>query len=117
MNQEDASPSIGPMLLTFIAGVAVGAVVAALVTPKSGPEMRGDLKDAAARAKRKAADLAKDAAEALDELKERSRLAAADFKRGIADSMTHLKQPVKVGSRGPDGIQAGPMSWDGNDGG
>jgi gas vesicle protein len=120
MNQEESSSSIGPMLLTFAAGVAIGAVIAALVTPKSGPEIRGDLKDVAARAKRKAADLAKEAAEVLDDLKERSRLAAADLKRGIADSVTHLKQPAKPrGSdpTGPNGVLVGGASWDGHDGG
>jgi gas vesicle protein len=87
MNQEDTSSSFAPALLAFIAGVAVGAVIVALATPKSGPEMCGDLKDATARAKRKAADLAKNASAVLDDLKERSRLAAADLKRGITDSV------------------------------
>jgi len=120
MNQENTNSSMGPMLLTFIAGVAVGAVITALVTPKSGPELRGDLKDAAARARRKAADLARGASEAMDDLKERSRLAAADLKRGITDSVTHLKQPAKARSSaasGPDGVPVGDMGWDGSDGG
>jgi gas vesicle protein len=101
------------MLLTFVAGVAVGAVIAALLTPKSGPELRGDLKGAAARAKRKAADLARDAAVALDDLKERSRLAAADLKRGFADSVTHLTQAKGPSpDSGPNGVPAGGMGWD-----
>jgi hypothetical protein len=37
MSQENTSSPIGPMLLTFLAGAAVGAVLAALITPKSGP--------------------------------------------------------------------------------
>jgi gas vesicle protein len=116
MSQEETSSSIGPLLLTFIAGVAVGAAVAALVTPKSGPELRGDLKDAAARAKRKAEELAKEAAEALDEWKERTRLAAADLKRGISESAAHLKRPAKVRSSAGSGSNGG-MDWDGSDGG
>jgi gas vesicle protein len=56
------------MLPIFIAGVAVGAVIAALATPKSGPEMRADLKDATALATRKAADPAKNAPETLGDL-------------------------------------------------
>ena len=102
MSQEDTSTSIAPMLLTFLAGFAVGAVVVALTTPKSGPELRGDIKDAAGRAKRKAADLAHDAAGTWDDLKERTRLAAADFKRGLADSVKDLKQPARS-----DGQRAG----------
>lgn len=37
--------SIGTSLLLFLAGAAVGAAIVALTTPKSGPELRGDLKD------------------------------------------------------------------------
>jgi gas vesicle protein len=120
MNQEDTSSSFAPMLLTFIAGVAVGAVITALVTPKSGPEMRGDLKDATNRAKRKVADLAKNASAVLDDLKERSRLAAADLKRGVTDSVTHLKQPARarpLAASQANKVQAGDMDWDGMDGG
>ncbi|MDR3671323.1 MAG: YtxH domain-containing protein [Holophaga sp.] len=117
MSQEDTSSSVGPMLLTFVAGVAVGAVIAALVTPKSGPELREDLKDAAARAKRKAADVAREAAEALDDLKERGRLAATDLKRGLADSVAHLKQPARERASRPNGAPAGGMGWEESTGG
>ena len=36
--------SIGTSLILFLAGAAVGAAVVALTTPKTGPELRGDLK-------------------------------------------------------------------------
>jgi gas vesicle protein len=96
MSQEDNSSSVTPMLLSFLAGFAVGAVVVALTTPKSGPELRGDLKDASAKAKRRAADLARGAAETWEDLKERTRLAATDLKRGLADSVKDLKQPARA---------------------
>lgn len=115
MSQEDASSSIGPILWSFIAGVAVGAVIAALVTPKSGTELRGDLKDAAGRARRKIADLAKDASAAMDDLKEHGRLAAADLRRALADSADHLKQPAQDRSpaaSGPEGAPARETGWD-----
>ena len=35
---------LGTSLLVFLAGAAVGAAVVALTTPKTGPELRGDLK-------------------------------------------------------------------------
>jgi gas vesicle protein len=38
----------------FLLGAAAGAVVVALTTPKSGPDLRGDIKDLAGRLKRKA---------------------------------------------------------------
>jgi gas vesicle protein len=79
------------MVLTFIAGAALGAVVMALSTPKSGPELRGDLKDLARRAKRKVGDYADDASEALDDLKDRAVLAVDDLKRGVSDAVTDLR--------------------------
>ena len=90
MSQEDNS-SMGTMLLTFLAGAAVGAVVVALTTPKTGPALRGDLRDMAQRAKRKADELAVDASGVWDETKERTRLAAGDIKRGMADVAKDLK--------------------------
>lgn len=37
--------NLGTSLLVFLAGAAVGAAVVALTTPKTGAEVRGDLKD------------------------------------------------------------------------
>jgi gas vesicle protein len=36
--------SLGTSLLVFLAGAAVGAAIVALTTPKTGTELRGDLK-------------------------------------------------------------------------
>lgn len=91
MSQENNAP-VGTMLLTFLAGAAVGAVVMALTTPKSGPELRGDLKDLAGRAKRKAGQLADDAYEAYDDLKERAVVAAADMKQRTSLAAGDLKR-------------------------
>jgi gas vesicle protein len=43
--------SIGTPLLIFLAGAAVGAAIVALTTPKSGVELRGDLKDLGGKVK------------------------------------------------------------------
>lgn len=90
MSQENTSPIV-PMLLTFLAGAAVGAVVVALTTPKTGPELRGNLKDIAHRAKSKAGDLAADASGAWDEMKGRTVLAADDLRRGLSDAKNDLR--------------------------
>lgn len=45
---EDRS-SFGTNLMIFLAGAAVGAAVVALLTPKTGAELRGDLKEAGQR--------------------------------------------------------------------
>ena len=49
MNGENGS--IGTSLLVFLAGAVVGATVVALTTPKTGPELRGDIKDLGNRVK------------------------------------------------------------------
>ena len=86
-----SSSILGNAMLTFLAGAAVGAVLVALTTPKTGPQLRGDLKDLGRRAKRKASDLADDAAEAYDDLKARATMAASDLKRGVTDSVHDLR--------------------------
>jgi gas vesicle protein len=78
-------------MLTFLAGAALGAVVVALATRKSGPELRGDLKSLARRAKRRADGLVEDAGSAWDEMKSRTAQAATLLKRGVADAMDDLR--------------------------
>lgn len=91
MSQDECSTPMGTILMTFLAGAAVGAVVVALTTPKTGAELRGDIKDVARRAKRKAGEYAEDAGGAWDDLKERTTLAAGDVKRGFADAAKDLR--------------------------
>ncbi len=83
---ENETSSVGTMLLTFLAGAAVGAVVVALTTPKSGPDLRGDLKDLASRAKSKARDMADNASGAWDDLKDSAALAVEDVKRNMSSA-------------------------------
>lgn len=92
---HDNSPSIGPILVTFLAGAALGAVVVALTTPRTGPELRNNLKEIANRGKRKAGDMADEACEAWNDLKDRTSLAAADLQRGMADAAKDLQGSSK----------------------
>lgn len=46
---QNPHPSALPSLITFLVGAALGAVVVALTTPKSGPRLRRDLKGLANR--------------------------------------------------------------------
>jgi gas vesicle protein len=54
---SDERGSIGTPLLIFLAGAAVGAAIVALTTPKTGPELRGDLKDLGGKVKDRIARL------------------------------------------------------------
>ena len=49
MSENQGSPC--GTFMVFLAGVAVGAVLVALTTPKSGPELRADLKGLGERMK------------------------------------------------------------------
>lgn len=91
MTQEPSSPSLSTLLLTFLAGAAAGAVVVALTTPKTGPELRGDLKDLGRRAKLKAGALAEGASEAYEGMRDRTAMAADDLKRGLTDAANDLR--------------------------
>ena len=91
MSESNTSSSSGSMVLTFIAGAALGAVVMALTTPKTGPELRGELKGLARRTKRKVGEYADDADTALTDLKDRAVLAVEDLKRGMTDAANDLR--------------------------
>ena len=90
MNVEHPAP-FGPLMLTFLAGATLGAVVVALATPRSGPELRADLKSMARRSKRRADDLVGGVGAAWDEMKTRTAQAAADLKSGVSASVDDLK--------------------------
>ena len=55
MSEENGA--LGKNLLLFLLGAAVGAVVVALVTPKSGPGLRAELEDLTDKLKRKAKEV------------------------------------------------------------
>jgi gas vesicle protein len=88
---EPRTSSTGPMIITFLAGAAIGAAVVALTTPKAGPELRSDLKDLSRRARRRVGELAEDATDTWDDLKGRTALAAADLKRGMEAAANDLR--------------------------
>ena len=51
---SDERSDLSTNLLLFLLGAAAGAIVVALTTPKSGPDLRADIKDLAGKIKRKA---------------------------------------------------------------
>ena len=97
MSQDNES-STGPLLLSFLAGAAIGALVVTFTTPKSGPDLRVSLKHLGRHARGRASDLTENARAAWDETKSRAASAAADLKRGVTDSVDDLrgKPPVSA---------------------
>ena len=72
---ENNAPPVVPVLLTFLAGAAIGAIVVALTTPKSGSRLRKDLKDLARCGEGKAEDVAQHLPEPRKHVKKRAGLA------------------------------------------
>ena len=66
MSDDDKSIGTGTVLLSFLAGAAVGAGVALLVAPKTGEELRGKIRELADDAVDKIKDYA---SEAQDKIK------------------------------------------------
>ena len=82
---ENNGSSIGEALLLLVAGAAIGGLLVALNTPKTGPELREDLKGMGRRAKGKAEGLAEDAEGAWDKLKGKAEAAGEAVQQGLAD--------------------------------
>ncbi|HJV48795.1 MAG TPA: hypothetical protein VJ549_05935 [Geothrix sp.] len=54
---SDERGTTSTSMIVFLAGAALGALAVALTTPKTGPQLRGDLKDLGIRMKDRLAKL------------------------------------------------------------
>ena len=84
--RDDNETTFGSSLVMFLAGAAIGAVVVALVTPRSGPELRDDLGHLGRRTRRRAEELAQGARETWHKVSGRAAKAAEDVGRSVADA-------------------------------
>jgi gas vesicle protein len=71
--RETNGGSMGESLMLFVAGAAIGGLLVALNTPKTGAELREDLKGLGRKASKRAEGLAEDAEGAWDRLKGSAR--------------------------------------------
>ena len=79
MREHDGG-SIGTSLMLFVAGAAIGGLLVALNTPKTGPELREDIRDLGRKARRKAENLAGDAEGAWGRLRGQAGEAGEELK-------------------------------------
>lgn len=79
---DEQGAGTGTVLLSFLAGAAVGAGIALLLAPKTGEEMR-----------EKIADLAEDA---VDSIKEHAKQAQQKIAKAYEDSKDTLKQQKSI---------------------
>lgn len=87
---ENNAPSVVPVLLTFLAGAAIGAIVVALTTPKSGPRLRKELGDLACRGEGKAEAAAEPPTEARKRVKKQAGPPPRDLKHSRKVSVDGL---------------------------
>lgn len=85
MHESSPGGSVGGSLMLFLAGAAVGGLLVALNTPKTGSELREDLKGLGRRAQKGAEGLADDTREAWDKLKRRTREAREDVRQDLTE--------------------------------
>ena len=65
MAEEERGACVGTVLITFLAGAAIGSGLAILFAPKSGRELRGQIKDLSDDAVSKIKEYATDAQERI----------------------------------------------------
>ncbi len=82
MANNDNGASVGAVLLSFLAGAAVGAGIALLAAPKTGDELRGRIKN-----------LADDA---IDKIKEYSCEAQEKIKSSLEDGKEILQEKKSI---------------------
>ncbi|ABK98026.1 YtxH domain-containing protein [Pelobacter propionicus] len=89
MSEEKGIPA-GTVLVSFMAGAAIGAGLALLLAPKSGPEMRETITDFAEDAVDKIREYAKDAQEKI-------KTAIDEGKDTLAEKKSILGSAIEAG--------------------
>lgn len=84
MSSDRGGSDLGTVIIAGAIGATVGAVVALMLAPKAGAELRADLgekaKEYAEKAKETAAEVAEKAREAAHEVAEKAREKVAEVK-------------------------------------
>jgi gas vesicle protein len=87
---EERGVCAGTVLVSFVAGVAIGAVLALLYAPKSGQEMRENIADLTEDAVDKIKEYAKEAQEKI-------KAAIEDGKETIVEKKSVLASAIEAG--------------------
>jgi len=87
---EERGVCAGTVLVSFVAGAAIGAVAALLYAPKSGQEMRESIADLTEDAVDKIKEYAKDAQEKI-------KSAVEDGKETISEKKSILASAIEAG--------------------
>ena len=90
MKGEDRGSNVGMVLISFLAGVAIGSGLALLFTPKSGREMRTQIKDLTDDAISKTREYATDAQEKIKSTYE-------EGKERVKEKQTIISSAIEAG--------------------
>lgn len=95
MSEENDGIGAGTVLLSFLAGAAVGVGAALLMAPKTGEELRGDIKDLADDAVTKIKEYANDAQEKI-------KSSFEDGKELILEKKNIISSAIEAGKQAMD---------------
>ncbi len=114
------------LVIGFLAGGAVGAIVALLYAPKSGKELRADIKEKAGefadnaeealqQAKNRAGDIVSEAKRRsetlLNEAKKKADTLLQDADKVLSDARTKVAPIVEEGQKMKDALKAGVEAY------
>jgi gas vesicle protein len=95
MAEEERGASVGTILISFLAGAAVGSGLALLFAPKSGREMREQIKDLTDDAVGRIREYAKDAQEKIKSTYEEGRELVKEKKTIISSAIEAGKEAME----------------------
>jgi gas vesicle protein len=95
MSEENDGIGAGTVLLSFLAGAAVGVGAALLLAPKTGEELRGDIKDLADDAVTKIKEYATEAQEKI-------RTSYEDGKELVLEKKNIISSAIEAGKQAMD---------------
>lgn len=94
MSEQSKGVGVSSVFLAFVAGAAAGAGLSLLLTPKSGEEMRGTIKDLAGDAIDKIKEYAVDAQNRITETYEQGKELIVDRKSILASALEAGKEAM-----------------------
>ena len=96
MAEQGRGSQVGTVFLAFVAGAAVGAGLTLLVTPKSGEEMRGSLKELTGDTVDKIKEYAAEAQGKIRETFEQGKEIVQDRKAILASALDAGKEAMAL---------------------
>ncbi|HCA47449.1 MAG TPA: hypothetical protein DEP45_08875 [Armatimonadetes bacterium] len=95
-NGDNGGKDVLAVFGAMILGVLLGGIAALLLAPKSGPELREDIGDAAHRAKERAVDMKEQVATKYDDLRAKVEDHLKEHAMDAAKATEHVTQEAQA---------------------